>query len=45
MSLSNPNLICSRGPSGEAVVRLGMPSVDEYPEYLECVRSGVDPEQ
>ena len=35
MSLSDPCLIRSRGPSGEPVVRLGMPLVDEYLEFLE----------
>ena len=35
MSLSDPCLIRSRGPSGELVVRLGMPLVDEYLEFLE----------
>jgi integrase/recombinase XerD len=34
MSLSDPCLIRSRGPSGEAVVRLGMPLVDDYLEFL-----------
>jgi integrase/recombinase XerD len=35
MSLSDPCLIRSRGPSGEAVLRLGMPLVDDYLEFLE----------
>jgi integrase len=35
MSLSDPCLIRSRGPSGEPVVRLGMPLLDEYLEFLE----------
>jgi site-specific recombinase XerD len=35
MSLSFPCLIRSRGPSGEAVVRLGMALVDEYLEFLD----------
>jgi len=34
MSLSDPLLIRSRGPSGEPVLRLGMPLVDEYLEFL-----------
>ncbi len=34
MSLSDPCLIRSRGPSGEAVVRLGVPLVDDYLEFL-----------
>jgi integrase/recombinase XerD len=34
MSVPDPCLIRSRGPSGEAVVRLGMPLVDEYLEFL-----------
>jgi site-specific recombinase XerD len=34
MSLSDPCLIRSRGPSGEPVLRLGMPLVDEYLEFL-----------
>ena len=34
MSLSDPCLIRSRGPSGEPVVRLGMPLVDDYLEFL-----------
>jgi len=34
MSLSDPCLIRSRGPSGELVVRLGMPLVDDYLEFL-----------
>jgi len=34
MSMSDPCLIRSRGPSGEAVVRLGMPLVDDYLEFL-----------
>ena len=35
MSLSDPCLMRSRGPSGELVVRLGVPLVDEYLEFLE----------
>jgi integrase/recombinase XerD len=35
MSLSDPCLIRSRGPSGEPVVRLGMPLADDYLEFLE----------
>ena len=35
MSLSDPCLIRSRGPSGEPVLRLGVPLVDEYLEFLE----------
>ncbi len=35
MSLSDLCLIRSRGPSGEPVVRLGMPVVDDYLEFLE----------
>ncbi len=35
MSLSDPCLVRSRGPSGEPVVRLGMPLVDEYLGFLE----------
>ena len=35
MSLSDPCLIHSRGPSGEPTVRLGMPWVDDYLEFLE----------
>jgi site-specific recombinase XerD len=35
MSLSDPCLIHSRGPSGEPVMRLGVPMVDEYLEFLE----------
>ena len=34
MSCLDPCLIRSRGPSGEPVVRLGMPLVDEYLEFL-----------
>src|SRR3990170_2036712 len=34
MSLSDPCLIRSRGPSGEPVVRLGIPLVDDYLEFL-----------
>lgn len=34
MSVSDPCLIRSRGPCGEAVVRLGMPLVDDYLEFL-----------
>src|SRR3954447_10712765 len=35
MSVSDPCLIRSRGPSGEPTVRLGMPWVDDYLEFLE----------
>ena len=35
MSLSDPCLIRSRGPSGEPVLRLGMSLVDDYLEFLE----------
>lgn len=35
MSQSDPCLIRSRGPSGEPVLRLGVPLVDEYLEFLE----------
>ena len=35
MSSSDPCLIRSRGPSGEPVVRLGVPLVDDYLEFLE----------
>ena len=35
MSLFDPCLIRSRGPSGQVVVRLGMPLVDDYLEFLE----------
>ncbi len=35
MSWSDPCLIRSRGPSGELVVRLGVPLVDDYLEFLE----------
>ncbi len=34
MSLSDRCLIRSRGPSGEPVVRLGVPLVDDYLEFL-----------
>src|SRR3954464_698304 len=34
MSLLDPCLIPSPGPSGELVVRLGMPLVDDYLEFL-----------
>jgi integrase/recombinase XerD len=34
MSVSDPCLIRSRGPSGEPVVRLGVPLVDDYLEFL-----------
>jgi hypothetical protein len=34
MSLLDLCLIRSRGPSGEEVVRLGMPLVDDYLEFL-----------
>ena len=35
MSMFDPCLIRSRGPSGEVLVRLGMPVVDDYLEFLE----------
>ena len=35
MSVSDPCLIRSRGPSGQVVVRLGTPVVDDYLEFLE----------
>lgn len=35
MSLLDPCLIRSRGPSGQVVVRLGVPLVDDYLEFLE----------
>lgn len=35
MSVLDPCLIRSRGPSGELVLRLGMPLVDDYLEFLE----------
>ena len=35
MSLTDPCLIRSRGPSGEPTVRLGMPLVDDYLEFLD----------
>jgi hypothetical protein len=35
MSVSDLCLIRSRGPSGEPLVRLGMPLVDDYLEFLE----------
>ena len=35
MSLLDPCLIRSRGPSGEVVVRLGVPWVDDYLEFME----------
>ena len=35
MTLFDPCLIRSRGPSRELVVRLGMPLVDDYLEFLE----------
>ncbi|MEO5666278.1 MAG: hypothetical protein ABIR39_23650 [Nocardioides sp.] len=35
MSLLDPCLIRSRGPSGQVVVRLGMPLVDDYLEFME----------
>jgi len=36
MSVSDPCLMRSRGPSGEPVLRLGLPLVDEYLDFLEC---------
>jgi integrase/recombinase XerD len=35
MSVSDPCLIRTRGPSGEPRVRVGMPLVDEYLEFIE----------
>lgn len=35
MSLLDPCLIRSRGPSGQVVVRLGVPLIDDYLEFLE----------
>lgn len=35
MSVLYPCLIRSRGPSGEVVVRLGVPLVDDYLEFLD----------
>ena len=35
MSLFDPCLIRSRGPSGQVVVRLGVPLVDDYLEFME----------
>lgn len=35
MSLLDPCLIRSRGPSGQVVVRLGMPLIDDYLEFME----------
>ena len=35
MSMLDPCLIRSRGPSGEPMVRVGMRLVDEYLEFLE----------
>ena len=35
MSVSDPCLIRSRGPSGEPVVRVGVPLLDDYLEFLE----------
>jgi len=35
MSLLDPCLIRSQGPSGQVVVRLGVPLVDDYLEFLE----------
>ena len=35
MSVPDPCLMRLRGPSGEPVVRLGMPLVDDYLEFLE----------
>ncbi len=35
MSMFDPCLIRSRGPAGEVLVRLGMPVVDDYLEFLE----------
>ena len=35
MSVPDPCLIRSRGPSGEPVLRVGMPLVDDYLEFLE----------
>jgi hypothetical protein len=35
MSVSEPCLIRSRGPSGEPVVRLGISLIDDYLEFLQ----------
>lgn len=35
MSLFDPCLIRSRGPSGEVVIRVGLPLVDDYLEFME----------
>ena len=35
MSVPDPCLMRLRGPSGEPVVRLGMPLVDDHLEFLE----------
>ena len=35
MSLLDPCLIRSRGPSGQVVVRLGVPPIDDYLEFME----------
>ena len=35
MSVPDPCLMRLQGPSGEPVVRLGMPLVDDYLEFLE----------
>jgi len=35
MSLSDPCLIRTRGPAGEPMIRIGMPLVDDYLEFLE----------
>ena len=35
MSLLDPCLIRTRGPSGQVVVRLGVPLLDDYLEFME----------
>jgi integrase/recombinase XerD len=35
MSLSDPSLTRTRGPAGEPMVRIGMPLVDDYLEFLQ----------
>lgn len=35
MSLLDPCLIRSRGPAGQVIVRLGLPLIDDYLEFLE----------
>ncbi len=36
MSVLDPCLIGSRRPSGQVVVRLGVPLVDDYLEFMEA---------